>query len=132
MGKKELRIMLIDDDEDDNFFHQRVIAKVGLADQVIVQESALEALEYLRQLAEAQSRHPDIIFLDINMPKMNGWEFIEKYNEIPKTHIEQNTSKIFMLSTSFKPENQNKKGAAAFFKKPLTQAKFLNAIEFLS
>ena len=87
------KILLIDDDEDDNFFHKMVIAKAGVAEQVMVLESATEALEILSQTTE----FPELIFLDLNMPRMNGWEFIEildKENKLKDLFV-------VILSTSF-------------------------------
>ena len=87
------KILLIDDDEDDNFFHKMVIAKAGVAEQVMVLESATEALEILLQTTE----FPELIFLDLNMPRMNGWEFIEildKENKLKDLFV-------VILSTSF-------------------------------
>ncbi len=79
MADKLNCIMLIDDNEDDNFFHSRVIQKNSLANNVIVMPSALEALGYLK-LKDQQRIKPDLILLDINMPGMNGWEFWMRTN----------------------------------------------------
>ncbi|HOZ87657.1 MAG TPA: response regulator, partial [Bacteroidia bacterium] len=93
-------IMLIDDDEDDNFFHKREIADNHLADMVIVQDSAIKALEYLKAKTDPCS---DLIFLDINMPRMNGWEFLTEYNKLDKEM--QSKAIIIMLSTSENPSD---------------------------
>lgn len=93
--------MLIDDNKIDNFFHQRVIRKYDEAIEVIVKESGEEALEYL---TGSREQDPDIIFLDINMPGMNGWEFIEHYNKLdPKLH---NSNIVVMLTTSGNPDDK--------------------------
>jgi CheY-like chemotaxis protein len=65
-------IMLIDDNTDDNYFHERTIRKSGLQSIIIVMESAEAALEYLKAKHEHPDAHPDLIFLDINMPGMDG------------------------------------------------------------
>jgi CheY-like chemotaxis protein len=78
--KKINCIMLIDDNEDDNFFHERVIRKSSYADIILVKQSALDALNYLKKDL-LESEYPDLIFLDINMPAMNGWEFLEEFNQ---------------------------------------------------
>ena len=74
--------MLIDDDDDDNFFHQMVLNEVDVANKVQVAESAFEALDYLREGKQI----PELIFLDINMPKMNGWEFLNEYKKLDIHH----------------------------------------------
>ena len=87
--------MLIDDDDDDNFFHEREILKNNSRCDVLIYESAKEALAYLKSGKEP---HSDLIFLDINMPGMNGWEFLQQYNLLDKEL--QSQAIIIMLSTS--------------------------------
>jgi CheY-like chemotaxis protein len=79
--KKLTRIMLVDDNADDNFFHERVIRKNGYAEVVISMESGAEALQYLKEVQD-ESKYPELIFIDINMPGMNGWEFLEEFNTL--------------------------------------------------
>jgi CheY-like chemotaxis protein len=93
---KELKcIMLVDDSPDDNFFHEREIKKADLTNVVITKNSGEEALEYLKSRKDP---HSDLIFLDINMPGMNGWEFLESYNLLDKDL--QGRAIIIMLTTS--------------------------------
>lgn len=119
--------MLVDDNPDDNFFHQRVVKKYDATIQVQAIESASEALDYLKTNS-GSSVHPDLIFLDVNMPGMNGWEFLEEYDKlgIHKDII------IIMLTTSEDQKDIAKSQACDFvadFKtKPLT-AKVLDEIK---
>jgi CheY-like chemotaxis protein len=110
--------MLIDDNADDNFYHERVIRKNQAAEKVISEQSAEAALEYLRN--EGNNK-PDIIFLDINMPRMNGWEFLHEYSKLAK-HL-QGSAIIIMLTTSENPDDRLKARDIVFdFKtKPLTK-----------
>lgn len=115
--------MLIDDNKSDNFFHERVIRKSNAAKKVIVRESAEEALAYLRNKENNKDdEHPEIILLDINMPGMNGWEFIEEYEKLDKCM--QSQMIVVMLTTSENPDDylQAKKHniLADFKSKPLT------------
>ena len=88
-------IMLVDDSPDDNFFHEREIKKANLANIVITKGSAKKALEYLTSNEKPRS---DLIFLDINMPGMNGWEFLEEYSRLDNKL--QGDVIIIMLTTS--------------------------------
>lgn len=120
MKKKIKCIMLVDDNRVDNFFHQRVIRKYDSAIKVVIKETGYEALEYLKD--DEREHNPDIIFLDINMPGMNGWEFIEHYNELdPKYH---NSHIVVMLTTSVNPDDkrmaENYNLISEFRSKPLT------------
>ena len=100
--KKRLNcIMLIDDDADDNYYHQIILRKMDIAHRIVVAESGLEALDYL-----AKEDAPDIMFLDINMPGMDGWDFLEEYK---KLNARQKTPVIIiMLTTSISPADKEK------------------------
>lgn len=94
--KKEFKcIMLIDDNPDDNFFHEREIKKAFHDNIVISKNSGKAALEYLKSGKDPLS---DLILLDINMPGMNGWEFLEEYGRLSKEL--QGQAIIIMLTTS--------------------------------
>lgn len=115
--------MLVDDNPDDNFFHERVIRNNQFSDCVIPMESAMEALDYLKGNMEKQSPRIDIILLDINMPGMNGWEFLEEYDKLDKK-LKAGVI-VVMLTTSESQEDKEKLlklGFTTEFKtKPLTK-----------
>ncbi|MDB5271654.1 MAG: response regulator [Chitinophagaceae bacterium] len=121
MNKKLKCIMLVDDNADDNFYHERVIKKNDATDIVVTKQTALDALNYLKS-KKNDDVHPDLIFLDINMPGMNGWEFLEEYSKLDKQF--QSRAIVVMLTTSDNPDDKMKAKAsniAAEFKtKPLT------------
>lgn len=123
--------MLIDDNPDDNFFHERVIRRNNFTDCVIKKESAVDALKYLKDRSNRVENHIDIIFLDINMPAMNGWEFLEEYNRLEKD-LQQGIV-IVMLTTSESEEDRKramKWGFASDFRtKPLTKEMLHDIIE---
>jgi CheY-like chemotaxis protein len=121
--KKLNCIMLIDDNPDDNMIHERVIRKADAAKHIIVRENALAALAYLQNKHLHEDAHPDLIFLDINMPGMNGWEFLLEYNKLDKEL--QGKVIVVMLTTSKNPDDKARalefNIAFDFKTKPLTK-----------
>lgn len=113
-------IMLIDNNPDDNFYHRRVIMKFNASIAVIVFNSAIGALNHLFS-GERDLIQPKLIFLDINMPGMNGWDFMDVFQADP---IHSEKTKIIVLTTSENPDDRLKAMAyttiADFMTKPLT------------
>jgi len=120
--------LLIDDDQATNFIHSRLIKKSNLVNEIHTVSDGLEALTFLREFTAKNNRLPKVIFLDINMPKMNGWEFLEEFEkgELNKHKTESNV--VIMLTTSLNPDDRDK--ALAFDSIAAYCAKPLN-IEFL-
>ncbi|MEO0378003.1 MAG: response regulator [Cyanobacteria bacterium P01_A01_bin.17] len=73
------KVLLIDDNEADNFIHRLIIEESGLVRTIEEFTDAQKALEYLRS---SQANAIDLIFLDINMPRMNGFQFLEAYRDL--------------------------------------------------
>lgn len=90
--------MLIDDNADDNFLTGRVIRKHNRDVIIVTMESPVKALQYLRSEILPI---PDMIFLDIYMPVMTGWEFLDEYCKLDK--LIQDKIMIVMLATSGDP-----------------------------
>jgi len=94
MKKKLECILLVDDNPDDNFFHQIILERMDIVNRIDVVVNGLEALQYLKR--EKQTP-PELIFLDINMPKMNGWEFLEQYKHLD---AKQKARVVIMILTT--------------------------------
>jgi CheY-like chemotaxis protein len=110
--------LLIDDNYIDNFVTRKILEGSNFAETIIVVRSATEAISSLRD----GIIKPDVIFLDVRMPLMGGFEFLEEYDKI---NIDKSHIKIFMLSSSLDPLDMRKsmdnKYITQFIYKPLTQ-----------
>jgi len=95
--------MLIDDNEATNFHHQIIIEDADCCNELVIFEYAEEALEYLE---DDNKTAPTVIFLDINMPRMDGWEFLERYKKLGEDRKSQIL--IFMLSTSLSQSDKDR------------------------
>lgn len=92
------KVLLVDDDKVTNLMHTRLIRKSGLAAQIDVVTDGVAAIEYLQALSAQDAPPPEIIFLDLNMPRMNGFEFLEAYKQLSQAL--KCDQMIVMLSTS--------------------------------
>jgi CheY-like chemotaxis protein len=120
MKKKLNCILLVDDDPDDNMYHQIILDEMNIAHRIDVALNGLDALAYLKN---ENQKAPEIIFLDLNMPKMNGWEFLEHYKHLNK---EQKARVVLViLTTSANPDHIKKakeiEEVTGFETKPLTK-----------
>jgi len=104
MKEKLKRILLVDDDNDCNFFHKRLLTKMDCVEEVQIANNGLEALDFLSTIIDGKYPSPEIIFLDINMPRMNGWEFLEKYAMLEEDQKAKNI--LIMLTTSLNPDDK--------------------------
>jgi CheY-like chemotaxis protein len=111
--------LLIDDNYIDNFVTRRILESSHFAQKIVVQQSASEAIDALRDGLVK----PDVIFLDLRMPLMNGFEFLQEYDKIK--NLDKSGTKIFMLSSSLDPVDVKRSGQnkyiTQFIHKPLTQ-----------
>ena len=80
-GQYNRIVLLVDDDRISNFISAKAIEQSGLADEIITSISGSEALDIIRQ-SVGSDRFPGMIFLDINMPEMSGWDFIHEYRKV--------------------------------------------------
>lgn len=121
--KKYNLVLLIDDNEIDNFVAKKVIEKSGFAEKVITVQSAKNALDYLNTENSSKDVLPDIIFLDIGMPEMDGFEFLEEYEKLNKIVV--NNCKVLVLSSSLDIDDYNRanrnKLVRKFINKPLSK-----------
>ncbi|MBO9571104.1 MAG: response regulator [Chitinophagaceae bacterium] len=119
MQKKLHSVLLIDDDEPTNYLNKMTLEEIGCIEEIFIFQSASKALDYLN----TSTYCPDLILLDINMPAMNGWEFLDVYEQLPSE--KRGKVVIVMLTTSFNPDDRLRAGQIAsvsgFMNKPLTK-----------
>jgi CheY-like chemotaxis protein len=131
MTRKINTILLIDDDQATNFLHKMVIKKANCAEHVHVELNGESAVHYLTTPIEGRYPQPDLIFLDINMPRMNGWSFLEEYQKLNAD--QKGAAVIVMLTTSLNPDDieQSRRFSeiSEFRSKPMTQPMLLEIIE---
>lgn len=134
MTKENLQILIIDDDEINNFIAAKLIDKIPPKAIVNTCLNAQIGLDFVKSKLQNQEEIPDIIFLDINMPVMNGWEFLEEFEKI-KDQINKNIS-INMLSSSVYNDDINKAETFTtvnkFISKPLTVEKIQQLYDTLN
>jgi len=110
--------LLIDDNFIDNFVTRKILETGNFAEKIIVMQSAPEAIAKL----QSKEIEPDVIFLDIRMPFMDGFEFLKEFDAL---HIDDNKKiRIYMLSSSLDPVDfrlsSENKYITQFVHKPLT------------
>lgn len=124
-GKKIYnRVMIIDDTPTDRYIATENIKRYSFSQEVIEMDSAEEALEYLESMVNTPDDLPELIFLDIRMPEMDGFGFLERYGQLPE--LVQNNCIIMMLSTSLNSDDhkraEDNRFVKRFLQKPLTRS----------
>ena len=101
MPSKIRMIGIVDDDLIYQFMLHRIIMRNNLAEKIVTFSDGEKAIQYLTDNKGTNENIPDVIFLDTNMPILDGWQFVEKYAKI-KVEIKKKVI-IYMLSSSIKP-----------------------------
>ena len=95
---KKKHVLLVDDNVTDNFITNHIVKKSKITEKITVKNSAIKALEYLETIRENAHEFPDLIFLDISMPIMDGFGFLEELVKFPL--ILNNEFAVVMLTSS--------------------------------
>lgn len=129
MSKKINNILLIDDDTVNNFIVINTLNKLDITENVDSVLNGSDGIEYLKKKIETDiNQIPAIIFLDINMPIMDGWEFLEEFEKFSEDIKKQ--SKIYMVSSSVYEDDIAKSklysSVIDFISKPLMREKIVD------
>ena len=128
MAEKKIKaVMLIDDNEIDNLINQKMIEAASLCENIYTHTGAKSAIEFLKNLEKMADSvndfFPELIFLDIDMPLMDGFQFLDEFEKL--SNDTKGKIKIVMLTSSINPQDMSKAKKYPYVKKyinkPLTQ-----------
>ena len=131
-SSKYYAVMLIDDNEIDNLINQKMIEASGITEHIYIHTGARSAIEFLKNMEKlrvtGQNVLPELIFLDIDMPLMDGFQFLDEFEKL-ETETKNHCS-VVMLTSSISPADVNKSKKYEYVKKyinkPLSQENLEN------
>lgn len=132
MQDKKINLLVIDDDDINIFIIKKIVDKTGFDIEMTSKSNGQQAVEFLQTAITNQTAFPDLILIDINMPVMNGWEFVEAYTklEVPKD------VDLYILSSSVYENDIEKTksytNVKGFISKPLSMERLIELLKDLS
>lgn len=125
-------VLLVDDDQTTNYLNQLLLRRLALTEKVLVAGNGREALALLAEHCPEPgvAGCPSLILLDVNMPVMNGFEFLDAYAQLPAA--QRQAVVVVMLTTSLHPqdvERARQMQVADFLSKPLTSKNLTEILE---
>ena len=135
MAAPKHNVCLIDDDKIYQFTARKILESTGLAKSILSFYNGSEAIGYLKEnQSKEKDKLPDVIFLDINMPVMNGWQFLEEFHKI--TNSLKKVITIYVVSSSVDDCDIQKSRAYTtvtdYIVKPINRIKYQQLIEQLN
>jgi CheY-like chemotaxis protein len=122
LKKKLNSILLIDDDDVAHFYNSRIIKQLDITEHIHTELNGEEALRYLAKRHSGDFINPDLIFIDVNMPIMNGFEFLENYEKLDLPHGKPT---LVMLSSSEHEADRSRAASftclSGYYAKPLSK-----------
>ncbi|OGX84329.1 hypothetical protein BEN47_02895 [Hymenobacter lapidarius] len=126
--KKLSSVLLVDDDSTNNFLNELLFQSLGVTDQLLVAENGNQALDLIENSAGPTA--PALILLDVNMPGMNGIQFLEAYKRLPQA--QRSATVVIMLTTTMDARDLSRLeelNIAGLVSKPLTKEKIENIMQ---
>jgi CheY-like chemotaxis protein len=131
-------ILIVDDDYASNYLTEMILQDLQITEDIYLARNGKEALDLIKEYCQddhpnAPTPCPQLIFLDINMPVMDGFEFLEEFEKIE--HIKKNPIPIFLLTTSTNVrdiEKAKRYQVSAYIEKPLTEEKIVKIMDAIS
>lgn len=121
-------IYLVDDDDVFQFLTKKVIEESNLVSKIKIFNNGQEAIEDITDKYMKGSQLPEIILLDLSMPVMDGWEFLEEFSKIENNH----SIMIYVISSSISPKDVEKANSYSsvrdYIIKPITKVKFIELL----
>jgi len=131
MTSKYPIVALVDDDKIFRLTAVKTIATASLTERILQFENGEDALIFLKENASNENELPDYIFLDINMPYVDGWMFLEDYKDL-KSNLNKSIT-IYMISSSIDPRDvtraRENTDVRDYIIKPVTREKFIELLK---
>lgn len=118
------QVLIIDDDEISQMVLTYQVEDILHSETIVVKENGEQALHFLEEVIQQQHKTPNLIFLDLNMPHLSGYDFIKLYQERYATHLPDTHLVILTSSVKKKDEEmvRHYPSVAGFYRKPLEEA----------
>ncbi len=128
----KIDLLVIDDDDINIFIIKKIVEKTGYNINMVAKTNGQFAIDYLSTIAENNENFPQLVLIDINMPVLNGWEFLEAYD---KLGISKRVD-MYMLSSSVYENDIEKaktyKTVKGFISKPLSINRLIELFDSLA
>jgi CheY-like chemotaxis protein len=128
----KINLLVIDDDDINIFIIKKIVEKTGYDINMVSKSNGQQAIDYLNDVISANQPIPHLILIDINMPVMNGWEFVEAYQSLG---IEQRVDLYILSSSVYENDIEKTKSYSTvkgFISKPLSIERLTELIKELN
>ncbi|MFY8009921.1 MAG: response regulator [Flavobacterium sp.] len=132
--KSPSNIMLIDDDEIFTYIIKKIIEESEISEQITIFSNGRDAINYLTEVAEEETLLPKVIFLDLNMPLLDGWGFLDEYIRLKPKMCKKINLYVITSSVSTYDHEKSKEYSdiTDFIVKPLAKEKFISIVKKMS